>query len=532
MKKLPIGIQNFREIVNSDYVYIDKTKYIYDLLNSVKCYFLSRPRRFGKSLLLDTIAEVFSGDKELFRGLWIHDSDYSFDMHPVLRLDMSNLSSETPQILERELTASLSSRANTEGFELTFVSPSSALRNLIERLRRKYNRSVVILIDEYDKPILDHLLDTATAEANRATLRSFYGVLKSMDPYLKLTFITGVTKFTKTSMFSELNNLLDITLFEEYAGICGIPVEELDNSLHEHVEALASIDYFKQYKSIRDEILAWYDGYSWDGVNRVLNPFGLFTFFLHRKFSSFWYASGSPTFLISLLKQKPASFLALSNVEMRERVLDTFDINKIGAASLLFQTGYLTVKKILPGMGPPVYLLDIPNLEVREALYMNIIAEFTEHGEEFAETAYLRIRESLRTGDLQNILEILRGLFASIPYALHVDAEAYYHSLFFALMSVLGFHVDAEVSTSTGRIDAVLELDDKVYIMEFKYQHCDPGADADVKRGIFDEALDRGMKQIRDRGYAAKYSGSGKTIYQTAFAFLGRDNVEMRTEII
>ena len=532
MKKLPLGIQNFREIIKGDYVYVDKTEYIYKLASNAKYYFLSRPRRFGKSLLLDTIAEVFSGDRELFNGLWIYDSDYSFEKHPVLRLDMSNIANGTPETLENSLLSNLKRRANDEAFSITDNIPSDVFQHLIEALYKKYGQRVIVLIDEYDKPILDHLQDAETAEANREVLRGFYGILKSMDPFLRFTFITGVTKFTKTSIFSGLNNLYDITLDEAYSSICGVAVEDLGELFSEHIMDISSVKNNSSPDSITAEILAWYDGYSWDGETRVINPYSLLSFFTRKRFSSFWYASGTPAFLIKLLKEKPASFLSLKDLEVSERVFDTFDIRKIGVASLLFQTGYLTVKKMLSDSIPTVYHLDIPNLEVREALYLNIITEFTEQDESLTETAYFRVKETLETGNLEGMLGILKGLFASIPYQLHIDREAYYHSIFYAVMSVLGFDMDAEVSTSKGRVDAVLELEDKVYVMEFKYHDCEPGAAQEEKRKLFDAALDEGMQQIKTMGYADKFIGCGKTIYQAAFAFLGRDDIEMRAETI
>ena len=528
MKKLPLGIQNFREIIREDYIYIDKTKYVYDLLNSVKSYFLSRPRRFGKSLLLDTIGEVFSGDRELFKGLWIYDSDYAFPKHPVLRLDMSNIANKTPEILERELTDEMLKHIGSEGFKINSDIPSNLFKNLIESLYKKYGQGVVVLIDEYDKPILDHLLDIDTAEANRMVVKSFYGILKSMDPFLRLTFVTGVTKFTKTSIFSEMNNLLDITLTREYANICGIPVDELDEFFHEHIEHLAGMEDFREIDDLRGEILDWYDGYSWDGKTRVLNPFGLLSFFMQKRFESFWYASGSPKFLVDLLKTKPASFLLLHDLMLRESALDSFDIRRIGAPSLLFQTGYLTVKEIMPGTGSRPYRLGIPNREVREAFNINIIAEFTESGGDATESAYLGLKEALQASDLGRVRDILKSLFASIPYQLHVDAEAYYHSIFYAIMNLLGFDIAAEVSVSGGRIDAALEMGDKVYVMEFKYRRCPPEASPEEKRALFDKALEEGLKQVAENGYADKYAGSGKDIVQAVFAFLGRDDIEMR----
>ena len=528
MKKLPLGIQNFRKIIEGGYVYADKTQYVYSIVNNASYYFLSRPRRFGKSLLLDTICEAFSGDRELFKGLWIYGSDYRFVKHPVIRLDMSNIANDTPEILKDGLRIELAKRVKKEELDFDYNMPSNMFKTLIEELADKYNQRVVVLIDEYDKPILDHLDDIETAEANRKVLRGFYGILKSMDPHLELTFITGVTKFTKTSIFSELNNLLDITMTKEYANICGIAAEDLDKYFSEHMDDLASFDHFKECSDLRHEILAWYDGYSWDGANRVINPFSLLTFFMRKKFESFWYASGTPAFLLKLIKTKPESFLALKNLEISERVLDTFDIHKMGVGPLLFQTGYLTVKEVRRHGVTESYLLKMPNYEVESAFHMNIIAEFTEKDEDVTETAYRRIKKSLKSGDLQNMCDVLKSLFAAIPYQLHIDREAYYHSIFYAVMSVLGFDVDAEVSTAKGRIDAILELEDKIYVMEFKYRDAEPGILPEAKQKLFEKALAEGVKQMTDRGYAKKYESGGKKVCQAVFVFLGRDDIEMR----
>jgi len=529
MKKLPIGIQNFNKIIEGNYVYADKTNYVYDLLENASYYFLSRPRRFGKSLLLDTIGAAFSGDKELFKGLYIYDSDYSFEKHPVLRFDMGNISNKSSDILEQSLINVIMQRAEEEGLSLIGTLPSDLFMHLISLLHRKYDKKVVVLIDEYDKPILDRLANLEIAEANRDVLRGFYGVLKSMDAHLRMTFITGVTKFTKTSIFSGLNNLLDITMSKRYANICGIAIEDLDKYFGEYIEKLKTLEYFSQYDDIKNEILAWYDGYSWDGKNRVINPFSLLYFFTEEVFKGYWYSSGTPTFLIEMLKEKPASFLSLRNLEISEWSMDSFDIRRMEPESLLFQTGYLTVQEVPPHYGTPTYLLKMPNYEVREAFNLHILSGFTESGDIFAESSYRKMRDSFQKGDLQAVLETLKGLFASIPYQLHVDAEAYYHSIFYAIMMLLGFDISAEVSTAKGRIDAVLELDNTIYIIEFKYIKCEPDISEDKKQGLFDEALKSGMKQIKDRGYAEKYSASGKNICHAAFAFLGRDSIKMQT---
>ena len=530
MKKLPLGIQNFNEIVSNDYVYVDKTQYIYNLVNNAKYYFLSRPRRFGKSLLLDTISETFGGDRELFKGLWIYDSDYEFKKHPVIRLDMSNISNESPEILKDSLMTSLTKRFESEKLETTVKIASDMFVQLIENLYEKYKQRVVVLIDEYDKPILDHITNIEIADANRQVLKGFYGILKSMDPYLRFTFITGVSKFTKTSIFSELNNLFDITLTEDYANICGVAEDDIDRYFGEYIGSLAEHGNFKKYDDLKAEILAWYDGYSWDGKTKVINPFSLISFFMQKRFAGFWYASGTPRFLVELIKKTPESYASIRDWKITEDMLDSVELDRISVGCMLFQTGYLTIKDIPPTFGMPIYLLDIPNFEVREAFNLHILSAFSEKDAELTGRFRMDMFDALHSGDLQKMLELMRGFFSSIPYELHVDLEAYYHSIFYALMTVLGFDMDVEVSVSKGRVDAILELGDKVYVMEFKYKKSPPDAGGEDKQKLFEEALDEAMRQINDRGYAARYQGSGKTIYKAAFAFLGRGNIEMRVE--
>jgi len=530
MKKLPLGIQSLREIIEDGYVYVDKTEYIYNLISHAKCYFLSRPRRFGKSLLLDTIGEVFLGEKELFKGLWIYASNYGFTKHPVIRLDMSNIPNDTPDILKDSISEELAAQSKAESLELSGKLPGTLFKRLIEGLHRKYGQRVVVLIDEYDKPILDHITDYDIADENRKVLSGFYGILKSMDAHLRFTFITGVSKFTKTSIFSGMNHLKDITMTEDYANICGIPVDSLDEYFSEHIENLRTHKRFKDKANLKESILSWYDGYSWDGETRLLNPFSLLNFFDEKKFSAFWYSSGSPRFLLDLIRNKPESYTNIKNVRLTEKMLDSIEIDKIAIEPLLFQTGYLTVKEIPPTHLSPVYIVDLPNLEVSEAFNMHILSALTDSGDMLAESTRVGMAEALRSGDLEEVLEILRGLFASIPYSLHIEREAYYHSIFYAVLNVLGLDTQVEVLVSKGRIDAIIEAGSRVYVMEFKYKSCPPDASSEDRQQLSESALGEAMEQINARGYADKYKGSGKEVIKAAFAFLGRDDIEMRIE--
>ncbi|MCL1982880.1 MAG: AAA family ATPase [Clostridiales bacterium] len=368
MKKLPLAIQNFREIIEGDYVYVDKTQYVYRLINDVSYYFLSRPRRFGKSLLLDTISEAFSGDRELFKGLWIYDSDYSFEKHPVIRLDMSNIANETPEMLRSALAAELNKRAEEEGFDISAEIPSDIFKFLIEEMHEKYNQTVVVLIDEYDKPILDHLDDIETAKANIELLGGFYGILKSMDPHLKLTFTTGITKFARVEMAPAFNNLSDITFTKRYSGICGITMEDLDIYFGMHMEGLR-MRYYSRYEGcLQNALLASYGGYSWDGKTQVLNPYSLLSFFSEARFACYWQTGGTPKYMTALAKKCPDKCIKLKKYGITELILDMASINKISFGLMLFQAGYLAVKEVTETRGTPYYLLDVPNFEARDAL--------------------------------------------------------------------------------------------------------------------------------------------------------------------
>ena len=405
MKKLPLGIQNFKEIATGNYLYVDKTQHIYNLVGGAKYYFLSRPRRFGKSLLLDTIGEAFGGEKELFKGLWIYDSDYGFPKHPVVRLDMSNIANETPQILEDSLLDELKTIAEDEDVALADGNSVNAFKRLIRSLHKKHGQKVVVLIDEYDKPILDHIADIKTADANRQALRGFYGILKSMDPHLRFVFITGVSKFTKTSIFSGLNNLSDITMSKKHSAICGITIEELDKYFDGHIKHISALEDFSRYEDIHGEILKWYDGYSWDGKTRVINPFSLLNFFDQEKFAGFWYASGSPRFLLDLIKDKPESYMNLRNARISENMLDSVDIEKIAIEPLLFLTGYLTVQEIQLALDDLFYHLRIPNNEVRRAFSLHILSSLAESDDVRTDRMRLDAYDALKTGDLQKLLE-------------------------------------------------------------------------------------------------------------------------------
>jgi hypothetical protein len=521
-KKLPIGIQTFRKIIEEDCVYADKTEYLYRLLAQGGAYFLSRPRRFGKSLLLDTLAELLQGQRQLFQGFWIDASDYDFKRYPVVRLDMSLVDSNA-DILERSIMNRLAEIAQAESLDISGDSPMDVLIRLLNALNAKYGEKVVVLVDEYDKPILDHIGDAVAAEANRAVLSSFYGVMKGMDRVLRFVFITGVTKFTKTSIFSGLNNLRDITLHPDYANICGLTDKDVDALFRDRMEDAGNFP----------EILRkWYDGYSWDGKTHVYNPFSLLNFFDSKQLADYWYESGSPKFLIELLRKKPQNFFEVENVVVDQNILNRFDISDIPLIPLLFQTGYLTIRSVETKDYARLYTLGFPNLEVRQAFSRQTAEALTYASETSAYSAWLKMRTALENGSPEELGDVLAGLFASIPYQLHIPEEAYYHSLFLAVMIQLGFSFQGETSVAGGRADGILEMSNgRVYVMEMKYKKCRPDAGEKEKQSLLDGAIQDAMAQILDRGYADPFKGSGKTIFRVAVAVAGRSDVRVRAEM-
>ncbi|MCL1896096.1 MAG: ATP-binding protein [Clostridiales bacterium] len=525
MKKLPIGIQTFREIIEEGYVYADKTEYIYNLVQGGKYYFLSRPRRFGKSLLLDTMKELFEGNKELFKGLWIDSSDFEWKKRPVIRIDMTQVKLTNTEALEESLVEILKWVAEDENVELAETNSVSMFSRLIRKLSSKYSERVVVLIDEYDKPIIDFIDDPERAAKNRELIGNFYGVLKGQDANLSFVFITGVSKFTKTSIFSKLNNLWDITMRAPYAGICGFTEAEFDILFgDERIMAYRAAkkemslpDGDKELAEIRGCIFDWYDGYTWDGETRVFNPFSLLNFFGNNEYLAYWYESGIPTFIPKIFKDRPDEYIDIQDIIIDEGMLNSFDIENAPLALLLFQTGFLTVHTFLPG-APPEYTLCFPNREVAYSFGRTFL-ESAGGGNPLGNALITGMRKALDAGEPEMIAEVMHGLYASIPYQLHRSEESYYQTVFLATMQFLGFRVMGEVSVSKGRVDGVIEQPNGMtYVIEFKYVADEKGIDA---------AIEKAFAQIEERGYAERYAGSRKTVFKVAAVVAGRGEVKV-----
>ncbi len=494
MKKLPIGIQTFAEIIQENYIYIDKTQHIAQLIQSGKYFFLSRPRRFGKSLLVSTLSEIFSGNQALFQGLSIYDQ-IEWSAHPVIVIDFNGISCNDDQIFKTSLSFFFKKVASQYDIELQSPFVQDQFAELIEQIALKTKQKVVILIDEYDKPMVRHITDLEQAARNREVLRDVLSVLKYADAFLRFVFLTGVSKFARVSIFSDLNHLRDITLAPQFATLLGYTQEELETDFAPHLQQLG-LELGLEPTPLLAQITTWYNGYSWNGTDRMYNPFSILNLFANQRFSNYWFATGTPTFLIKLIKQTQQEVTEFENKTVSELIFDRYDIDKINIFSLLFQTGYLTITHLDTQDLVTEYTLNYPNLEVKQAFITHLLDSFTDNGLEEIQPAAHRLRRYLQTDNLDGFMKLMRALFAKIPYPLHLEQEAYYHSLFYMIAILMGVEIDLEVLTDKGRIDGVLALTDKIYLMEFKYG----------KAGTSMETLThQAIAQIQEKNYGERF---------------------------
>jgi hypothetical protein len=513
MKKLPIGIQSFAKLVENDCIYVDKTRKIHQLLTSgVSAYFLSRPRRFGKSLLISTLDALFSGRRELFEGLYICDKWDWTKQHPVIRIDWTLISHGTPEEIEISLSGHLQFIAERSGVTLTGQYASDRFAELIRLLYEKTGKRVVVLVDEYDVPILDVMGKTGEEiKAMQEMLHDIYRVLKGADDYLQFVFLTGVSKFAGLSIFSALNNLKDITLSKEYATLCGITQEELESDFSEHL-SVATEELSMTRDALLDNIRRWYNGYSWDGKTSVYNPFSTLLFFDEKAFQSYWFRTGTPTFLIKLLKQRNDIESFLQPVQAKESIFSSYDPERLETLPLLFQTGYLTIREITrDDNNKMIYRIEPPNDEVREAFIEHLVQAYTELEMNEMFRLHDDMQRQIKTGDSEGLERSLRAMIAHVPYQLHIGEERYYHSLLLVWLYFMGFKAQGEVSTNIGRIDAVWQLPDMTVVAEVKYNAAQP----------LEKLLDEAMAQIHDRKYYEAYAG--KKVVLLAVAFAGRE---------
>ena len=504
---LPVGIQSFRRIREGGFYYVDKTALIRQLVGGGDHYFLSRPRRFGKSLLIDTLQELFEGNEPLFRGLDIHEHwDWSVQ-HPVVRLSFGGKHDEPGDLacsISNQL-ASLERQADLETVSPILINPER-LRNLLEHLHQTTGKQAVVLVDEYDKPILDVLKNPELAEANRDYLRGFYGIIKDSAKHVRFVFVTGVSMFSKVSLFSGLNNLKDISLNPQYATICGYTDEDIDTVF---APELPGLD--------RDEIRSWYNGYSWCGEENLYNPFGVLLLFDSRKFQPHWFETATPTFLYQLMRERNVNPLELESQRVDAARLSKLDVGDMDLHALMFQTGYLTIAGEERIEGRSFYRLEYPNREVRQSLSEGLLELLggEKNGGEYLTQARILL-DRLESNDFEGFTESLQSYMAGLPHQWWGGAgrlgeyEAHYAAMLYMLLCGVGAQVQPEESSSQGRSDLVIRHGGQVFVLEFKLAADGGGVEA---------VLDAALSQIRERGYAEKYQTRGEPVHLLGLAF-------------
>lgn len=505
-KHLPTDLNTFSSIIKGGYLYVDKTEQISRLFSTGKRYFfLSRPRRFGKSLLLSTIKSLFLGEKELFADLWLgKQKDFNWQEHPVIHIDFSSMRYRTPEELEENLDYTVKDCANEYGIDVSQAINSKTRLKLLVKKLAKIN-SVVILIDEYDKPILDFLHNPEKADAQREALKDFYTTFKALDEYLRCIFITGVSKFAKASIFSGLNNLLELSNEPESADLLGYTQEELETFFNDYLIGLAH----KQNQSIestKEKIKLWYNGYQFSKAPiKVYNPYSIGYLFSSKEFNNYWFLSGTPTFLIEQLKKSPLKLTNLENNVYDIGMLGTFQLIDLPLETLLFQSGYLTIKEYDEQYN--AYRLTYPNAEIRQSMKLLELGVLTDTNAQIVFNKIFHLRFAFETNNLDMVAKTIRSLLASIPSYLHIEREAYYHSLIQLLCTVLGIETACEVATDKGRIDLVVNAEKYIYIIEFK----------------FDNQAQKALEQIMARKYYEKYFNAGKEIILVGMALNYKD---------
>jgi hypothetical protein len=481
MQRYPIGIQDFKKLREGGFVYVDKTQFIHEMLMGAGNYFLSRPRRFGKSLLVSTLDELFKGNKALFEGTFIYDKWDWEQTNPVIRISFSNIGENNIGLISA-ISKELDNIARKNSIVSEQESIDLKFKEIIQNLSSKLGK-VVILIDEYDKSIIDYLGDNdERAKENRSILKRFYSVLKDADADIRFLFITGISKFTKVSIFSDLNHLNDISTDVNYGAICGISEKELQAYFHQEL-----ID------NDQEKIKEWYNGYTWDRRTRVYNPFSLLNFFSKREFLNFWYQSGHPSFLWKLLKK--VNVYDIDNMESSIEAIDSYDIENLNYKTLLYQTGYITFGEEL---APLFYKMNFPNREVRDSFNRFLLGNFKEDVAFDSSSLLLKMKKAFIEKDFKNIQQQLNILFASLPYDfMNKEKEVIFHAIIHLTFTLMGSFVMSEVHTHKGRCDALAIMDDAIFCFEFKL-----GKSAQVA-----------LQQIHEQGYLRAYKNQEKQLY-------------------
>ena len=502
LRKLPIGIQTFADIRQGNYLYVDKTALVWLIANTGKPYFLSRPRRFGKSLLLSTFEAYFEGKKELFEGLAIEKMETEWKKYPVLHLDLNAKKYETPADLIAMLNQTLEKWEIVYGNEKKDRSPEERFAYVIERAYEQAGCGVVVLVDEYDKPLLQALDNDALLEDYRKTLKAFYGVLKSADRYLRFVFLTGVTKFAQISVFSDLNQLQDISTWPDYSSLCGITKEELLTTFTPEIERLG-VSNGMDFDTTLERMTKLYDGYHfYPHCEGVFNPFSVLNACKSKILDNFWFQTGTPTYLVNLLKESDYDLrLLIEGVEVTASAFFEYRAEVKNPLPMIYQSGYLTIKDY--DRDVLLYTLGFPNDEVRYGFLNFLVPYYTGVTDDETGFHIAKFMRELRSGDVDAFMERLKVFFAGIPYELSNNTERHYQAIFYVVFTLLGQFVQAEVRSARGRADAVVQTKDAVYVFEFKLN------------GSAEDAL----KQIDERGYLIPYVLDGRRLVKVGVNF-------------
>ena len=502
LKQLPVGIQTFSEVINRNCLYVDKTAYIQKMLELSKYIFLSRPRRFGKSLLVSTLQSYFEGRKELFKGLYIEQVEKEWTEYPVLRLSLASSKHMEKEQLEDYLQHILEAHERRFGISANHSEPNIRLMNLITSVYEKTGKQVVILIDEYDAPLLDVLHEKEKLPVLRQVMRNFYSPLKDADPYLKFVFLTGITKFSQLSIFSELNNLVNISMDTEFASICGFTEEEVRTQMADYVDRMADKKEWSTEETLL-ELKKKYDGYhfTWPSPD-VYNPFSLLLAFTKNKLENYWFESGTTTFLIEMLRQYDKVFTDIKTIEASAYDFDAPTESATSIVPLLYQSGYITIKDYDPDFD--YYILDIPNKEVRIGLTRSLIPAYITPDTLIVNNAARHVAQCLAKEDVNGALTILQQFLSTVPYCDNANTEGHYQQVFYIIFTlVTGYFADVEVRTATGRVDMVLRTAQNLYLFELK----------------LNRSAEAAMQQINLKDYPARFACCGLPVVKVGINF-------------
>ena len=500
-RKYPIGIQSFENIRKEGYLYVDKTALVYQLVQTGKYYFLSRPRRFGKSLLLSTLQAYYEGKKELFEGLAMASLEKDWKTYPVLHLDLNAQRYDSVDSLTSILNDTLCEWERLYGTQESETTLSLRFKGVIQRAAEKTGRNVVVLIDEYDKPMLQAIHNKELQSNYRNILKAFYGVLKSKDAYLQFALLTGVTKFSKVSVFSDLNNLMDISMDNRYATICGITEQELVTDLGEYICDLSKTLQMS-YEDLLRELQERYDGYHFvENSEGLYNPFSLLNTFARKKLGNYWFETGTPTYLVELLKENHYPLEHLTYEQATADTLTGIDTVDSSPIPVLYQSGYLTIKDYDPEF--ETYTLGFPNKEVEEGFTRFLLPYYAHIRSGSSAFHIVNFVKEVRSGNIDGFMKRLQSFFSDTPYELVRDLELHYQNVLFIIFRLVGFYTQAEYHTSEGRVDLVIRTDQFIYVMEFKLD------------GTAEEAL----QQIEEKQYALPFASDPRRLFKVGVNF-------------